>query len=236
MMRKVFLHGNLGRKFGKLHILDVETAGEAVRALLMQHDTMGDFVKKGRWHVVRAKRGCAHSQGYDLDLEMVSSYRLGSGDLHIMPAIGGSKRGGLLKVILGVALVGAAFAFSLGSGVGLMSPIASTGVLHSVTWGNVAMVGVALAASGASQLLAPEEETEKDDSSFLMGGPTNTYAEGAAVPLVYGEVITGGVIISAGSDVEQLKTDDTGDGEKSNEERAQEDDDRDNPIFQEHDT
>lgn len=200
MKRKIHLHGALGERYGKVIELNVNYAGEAVKALAIQIPGFGDEIRAGAWHVVRAKSD--PDRGVDLDEDMLNSYRLGSADLHIMPVVAGSKRSGLLKIILGVALIGGAFLMSGGA---LGTAIGGAGsALSGVTWGNVAMVGVALAASGVSQMLAPDEETEKKDESYMLTGPENTYAEGSPVPLVYGEVITGGVLVSVGLDVEDI--------------------------------
>lgn len=196
-MRKIYLHGELGKRFGFEIELEVETATEAVRALCVNFPGFEIAMRSGEFHVVRGKN---IDSGRDLDLEMCQTYRLGKAPLHIAPVVAGSKRGGLLKIVLGVALIGAAFFFSGGA---LATPIAS-GALGGMTYGNMAMLGVALAVSGISQMLAPEEKAEKDEQSFLLSGPGNTYDQGGALPLVYGEVITGGTMASVGIDIEQL--------------------------------
>ncbi|MBX4911372.1 tail assembly protein [Rhizobium bangladeshense] len=196
-MRKVYLHGELGARFGYEFDMEVETAAEAVRALCVNLRGFEQVMRAGEFHVVRGKE---LDKGRDLDLELCSTYRLGKAPLHIAPYIAGSKRGGFLKIVLGVALVGAAFLFSGGA---LAAPIAG-GALGGVTYGNMAILGVALAVSGVSQMLASEEKEEKNEDSYLLSGPGNTYEQGGALPLVYGEVITGGVLVSAGVDIEQL--------------------------------
>ncbi|QIG75627.1 tail assembly protein I [Rhizobium phage RHph_Y2_17_1] len=196
-MRKVYLHGELGARFGYEFEMEVETAAEAVRALCVNFRGFEQAMRAGEFHVVR---GNDIDTGRDLDLELCSTYRLGKAPLHIAPHIAGSKRGGLLKVVLGVALVGAAFLFSGGA---LAAPIAG-GALGGVTYGNMAILGVALAVAGVSQMLSPEEKEEKSEDSFISSGPGNTYEQGGALPLVYGDVITGGILVSAGVDIEQL--------------------------------
>jgi predicted phage tail protein len=202
-MRKIHLHGALGKKYGAVFELEVMTAGEAVRALSANLPGFMMDIREGAWHVVR---GDDVDNGFDLDEDDIASFKLGRGDLHIVPHVAGSKRGGLLKIILGVALLGAAFAFSGGA---LATPIMG-GALGGATYGNMAMIGVALALAGVSSMLAPEEkdESSKNDSSFTMSGPGNSYEQGSPIPLVYGEVITGGVLVSGGIDVEQIEVED----------------------------
>ncbi|QNG62607.1 tail assembly protein [Rhizobium phage B1VFA] len=207
-MRKVILHGSLGDKYGKEFSLDVRTAGEAVRALAANFPMFMKDLREGAWHVVRGKQ---IDSGLSLDETQISGFRLGKGDLHIAPFVAGSKRGGLLKVVLGVVLIGAAFAFTggaLATAVGAGSAMGSLGI----TGTQVALFGAAVALAGVSSLLSPEEKAKEEDGSqsFTMAGPANTSDQGAPVPLVYGEVITGGVLISGGIDIEQIAV--TGDG------------------------
>jgi len=226
MKRKIYLHGALGERYGEVIELNVATAAEAVRALAITREGFGEEIRSGAWHVVRTKPDGDVDSGLDFDESMLRGYRLGKGELHILPVVAGSKRSGLLKIILGVALVGAAFFMSGGM---LSAPLAASGALSGLTYGNVAMIGLAVAASGVSELLAPEEKTEKKDESYLFSGPQTTYREGSAIPLVYGEVITGGVLISVGMDAEDLAKDTDNSGKDDNEEKPETDPDYRDP-------
>lgn len=200
-MRNVVLHGSIAKKYGSSFRLNVKTAGEAIRALSANFPEFMKDIREGAWHVVR---GEDPDKGISLDESQIAKFRLGKGDLHIVPFVAGSKRGGLLKVILGVVLIGAAFVLTAGAGLGAAI---GGGMLSGVTGTQVALFGTAIALAGVSSLLAPEEKadsTEKQDS-FTMSGPGNSYEQGSPVPLVYGEVITGGVLISGGVDVERIK-------------------------------
>lgn len=200
MMRCIHLHGALGAKYGRTLRFDVATAGEAVRALCANYPGIMKDLRDGSWHVVRGKK---LKDGFSLGEEDIAGFHLGAADLHIAPVARGSKRNGLLKIILGVALVGVAFAFSGGA---LATPImGGGGLLGGITYGNLAMVGAATALAGVSSLLSPEDKAKDDnENSFTFSGPGNAYTQGSPVPLVYGEVITGGVMVSGGVDVERI--------------------------------
>jgi len=208
MLRTIHLHGALGAKYGKKLKLDVATAGEAIRAISANFPAFMKDIREGAWHVVRGDKVDA---GMDLGEDDIATFKLGKGDLHIVPFVAGSKRGGLLKVVLGVVLIGAAFALTGGA---LTTAIGAQGtLLGGVTGTQVALFGAAVALSGVSTLLTPEEKAEKDGSnSFTTSGPGNTYEQGAPVPLVYGEVITGGVLISGGVDIERIAVTGSGGG------------------------
>jgi len=216
MLRNVHLHGHLGKLFGKVHRFEVETAAEAIRALNVNFPKFMETMKEGSYYVIRGRR---HG-GLSLELEDVTAFKLGKADLHIVPVTkgsgeGGGKGGGGLKMILGVALIGAAVFFSGGlaaGGAGLLAGMGQTAFSIAgmgITWGNIAMVGVALTLSGVSQMLSPQEksqdETKKTDS-FMFSGPINAAAQGNPVPLIYGRVMTGSIPISAGIDIENIGT------------------------------
>lgn len=192
-MRTIVLHGHLA-DFGRRHRLEVATAAEAIR-FLSQLAGFADRLRSGAYHVVCGRvRG-----GHDLDIEGVTDLKLGNGDLHIMPAIAGSKRSGLLKTILGVALVGAALFFSGGA---LATPLLGG---TAFTYGSVAAIGAAMAFRGISELLAPKPPKDgESDESFTNAGPSNTYEQGSAIPLWYGSCITGAALISGSASVERI--------------------------------
>lgn len=198
-MRKIVLHGHLKKRFGATFELEVATPGEAIRLLGVNLPGFIDALRIGSYEVVYGAR----NSGDRLTLDLINDFKMGKGDLHLIPSVRGAKSGGgTLKAILGVALVGAAVFFSGGT---LAAPLMSTGLLSGVTWGNVALIGAGLAFAGASMMLSPNQKAEQGtDESFTLQGPGNTYAQGQAIPLIYGEVITGSVLASGGLDVERI--------------------------------
>lgn len=212
-MRKVILHGRLRDRFGPEFALDVATAGEAFRALNANFpDRFLNEIAVGSYYVIRGDE----ETGMPLEEEHLNSFALGQADLHIIPAIEGSQGGGGrgkggVKAILGVALVGIAVVMSGGlAGAGLAgfgaAAIPLVGGLN-ISWGTIALFGLAMAVSGASSMLSPKEkpkdETKRDDS-FSFAGPINTNEQGNPVPLIYGRVMTGGNPISSGIDIENI--------------------------------
>ena len=196
-MRKIYMHGSIGKKYGKVVELEVQTAGEAICALCANFPGIMQDLNAGEWHIVRGK---SVDNGVSLDGELICGLNLGRADLHILPRVAGSKRDGLLKTILGVALIGLSF----GSAAFLAAPM--LGIAGASTWGAaLGALGLSLAVSGASTLLAPQKKDEKKDAeSFVLNGPTNSQGQGGGVALVYGRVIVGGLLISGGVDIDQI--------------------------------
>lgn len=196
MLRKVHLHGSLA-KHGDVFELDVLTAAEALAALAANIPAFMGDLREGSWVILRGDP----DTGLVLDEDAVASMRLGNADLHIMPEVLGAKNGnGALKAILGVALI----AITAGNALPFLANPIIAGA--GATWGNaIGQMGLAMALTGVSSMLAPETESARDEKSFTMTGPVSSYGQGGAVPIVYGEVITGGTLISGGIDAVGLE-------------------------------
>lgn len=201
MMRTIHLHGKLKKQFGASHRFDVRTASEALRALNCAFP--GQFVaalQTGSYKLIRGDK----RSGMALDMELVTSFNLGGADLHLIPVAAGAGNGkGVAKTILGVALIGGAIFMSGGA---LATPLATSGLLGSVTWSNIALVGVGMALSGVSSLMsnptAPNEA--KSTNSFAINGPNNMGQQGSPIQLIYGECILGSVGVSFDMDIEDI--------------------------------
>jgi predicted phage tail protein len=96
---------------------------------------------------------------------------------------------------------GAGFAFGA-KGVGFVSTAAAGGFSATALVGNV---GVMLLLSGVAGLLTPTPTTPKSEedpqNQFSFSGIQQVSRAGTAIPICYGEVFTGSVVISAEIDV-----------------------------------
>ena len=151
---------------------------------------------------------------YAIDKEEIH-HPIGQEDIHIVPVIAGAGRGGLGKVLLGAALIAGAFFMPLGAQQGAMT------LMQGIKAGSLAKVGLLtksmlyiggyLALSGVSEMLFPlpkpkEFNSEQDPRlSFSFSGTQNTSRAGTPVPIVYGEIITGSVVISGAVDTQQVQ-------------------------------
>ncbi|MCP1540052.1 hypothetical protein [Methylorubrum extorquens] len=202
-MRRVILYGRLKRMFGPEFKLDAATVGECIRGIALQVPGFLEELKKGAYEVIRGKR----KSGLRLGEGDINEFRLGNADLHLVPVVAGSKKsggkgGGMLKMILGVALVGIAIFASGGT---LAAPLA--GLAGGGMWGTVAMLGLGMAVSGAAQMMAKKDEAKdevKKEDSFSLNGPGNAQAQGNPVALIYGEVMTGSIPGSTSIDAEDI--------------------------------
>jgi len=141
---------------------------------------------------------------YDIDETEIHN-PIGQSDISIVPVITGAG-GGVGKTLLGVALIGLAFATG-GTSLALGFGGFTGGVGISAIVGNI---GIGLTLMGVSEMLFPlpkpqEFNNEQDPRiSFGFSGVQNTSRAGTSHPIAYGEIVTGSVVISAGIDTNQV--------------------------------
>lgn len=201
-MKTLKLTGLLAKKFGKEFQLDVESPAEAIRALCYQIPGFEEALKEGSY---RVKRLLTKTSGYDIGIEAVHLTFGKSPGFVITPVVAGSKKGGVGKIILGIALVGAAFFFTGGAAAGLATTIGSTGL----TYGYMATSGAMMMLNGISKMLTPSAKTPKNKDqkeSFMLDATGNLTEQGNPVPIVIGEVFTGSVVVSTGITTEEIPT------------------------------
>ena len=204
MLRKVKLYGELAKFVGhKEFEVELNSIGKAVSFLIHNFPEIERFMSPKYYQV---KVG-----NYDID-ESELDYPIGQEDIHIIPVISGAG-GNFGKILLGAALIGGAFLFTPLSMGSFFSPIVAPGsfaAAGAMTKAAVA-IGGALVLSGVSGMLFPLPEPQKFSSeedpqlSFNFSGVQNTSRAGTPVPIVYGEIITGSVVISAAIDTNQVE-------------------------------
>nr|BAR30981.1 phage tail assembly protein [uncultured Mediterranean phage uvMED] len=198
MLRKVKLYGKLAEFVGhKEFDVEVNNVGQAVSFLLNNFPQLEQYMSPKYYQV---KVG-----NFDID-ESEIHYPVGQEDIHFVPAITGAGRGGLGKILLGAALIGGAF---LLGPAGFMT--AKTLTTSVVLAKSAVYLGASLLLQGVSELLFPLPKPEPFNSeqdpqlSFSFSGLQNTSRAGTPVPIVYGEIMTGSVVISAAIDTNQVE-------------------------------
>ena len=203
MLRKVKLYGELAKFVGhKEFEVQVNTVGKAVSFLIHNFPGIESYMSPKYYQV---KVG-----NYDIDKNEID-YPIGREDIHFIPMISGAGRGAG-KILLGAVLIGIAIAapgagFLAQGSLGFGSTVAGKFSL-AATLGNI---GIGLVLTGVSEMLFPLPEPQKFNSeedpqlSFNFSGVQNTSRAGTPVPIVYGEIITGSVVISAAIDVNQVE-------------------------------
>jgi|TARA_R100000455_G_C6265871_1_gene121133 predicted phage tail protein len=202
MFRKLKLYGELAKFIGhKEFEVQVNTLQKAISFLVNNFPEVEKYMNTKHYQV---KVG-----NYEIDKTELN-YPIGQEDIHIVPVIAGA--GGVGKTILGVGLVGLAFATGGVTGAAFFKGAAVEGSFAAAGFMTKAAVSIggALALQGVSEMLFPlpkpkEFMSEQDPKlSFNFSGTQNTSRAGTPVPIVYGEIITGSVVISGSVDTHQV--------------------------------
>ena len=199
MLRKVKLYGQLAEFVGhKEFDVKVDSVAQAVSFLI--HNFAGlEAYMSPKYYQVKVGND-------DVDKDELN-YPVGQQDIHFIPVISGAGRG-FGKILLGALLITGAI--MSGGGFGALQIFGGEGLKLGFL-GNMAMnLGVGLTIMGVSEMLFPLPEPQKFNSeedpqlSFNFSGVQNTSRAGTPVPIVYGEIITGSVVISAAIDTNQV--------------------------------
>jgi predicted phage tail protein len=195
-MRTIRLYGELGSKFGRVHraALDTNTPAEAVRYLRSQFPGVDAYFYGARargvgFTVFRGKENVRVEQLHE---------PVGSDDIRIAPMLMGSKRGGVGQIIVGAVIIIVSAALDAWTDGGFSE--ATGGYTYAAGWGMIA--------GGVVQLLTPIPKGGKGQDrpanapSYVFSGAVNTQAQGNPVPLLYGRMIVGSAVISAGINAE----------------------------------
>ena len=205
MLRKIKLYGELAKFVGhKEFEIKADTLAHAMSFLINNFPGIEQHMNN-RYYKLKVG-------DYELDKTELGD-PIGQQDIHLIPVITGAGRG-LGKILLGAVLIGFAIinptvGFGLGPG-GLGGGFATaTGAFSFAAFaGNI---GIALVLTGVSEMLTPlpkkpDFSSEEDPRlSFSFNGLQNTSRAGTPVPIVYGEIFTGSVVISASVDTEQVQ-------------------------------
>ena len=197
MLRKLKLYGELAEFVGhKEFEIQVDSLAKAVSFLINNFPQVEKYMNPKYYQV---KVG-----DYAVDQEEIH-HPIGQEDIHIVPVISGAG-GGLGKTLLGAALIGIALINPFGTAA--IGTFGGTPLLVSKA---VGFLGVSLTLMGVTEMLFPlpkpkEFKSEQDPQlSFNFSGTQNTSRAGTPVPIVYGEIITGSVVISGAIDTQQVQ-------------------------------
>ena len=194
MLRTVRLYGELAEFVGHKELdAVINSTGDAMRFLVSNFPGLEAHMADRYYQVL--------VDDYEIGEEDIHN-PIGQSDISIVPVITGAG-GGTGKFLLGAVLIGASFAVGGGLlGGALAKNLGAIGVVKNI--------GFALAIGGVSEMLFPlpqpqEFNNEQDPRiSFSFSGVQNTSRAGTSHPIVYGEIVTGSVVISAGIDTNQV--------------------------------
>lgn len=195
MLKTMRLKGLMAKKFGAVHQFHVADLRELIRAMCSQVPGFKKYVSNAHLLGVRFAffSGKENIGLQEFDMSSSSSF------FEMEPILEGSKRGGMLQIVIGAVALVAAY-FTAGASFTVLGVTAST-VTTALTG-----LGISMALGGVIQMLTPQPKYNIGVSSstdnkpnYAFGAPVNTVAMGYPVPVLYGQREIGGAIISAGS-------------------------------------
>ena len=200
MLSKIKVYGRLARFLGERTFeAEISSPTDAFKFLIANFPSLESHMMEQSY--------CVKIGDYEID-ETELDTPVGQQEIKIVPVVAGARRG-LGRFILGAVLIGAAvFAPTVGLGLGQ-----GTSAFAFGTSGGGALLaaagnlGIYLALSGAAQMLTPTEElggASDDPASFTFNGIQNTIRAGVAIPVVYGEIFTGSLVVSGGIDTDDF--------------------------------
>lgn len=189
-MAIVKFYGSL-KQYGDRYKINADTAAEALNCLYLQIKGLKDDIKKGFFRVRINKKDISEKT---LQFGLQSQLPHNS-VIHIVPVAAGAKNGGVFNVIAGAILVVVGVIGNIYGGWG--TPFISAGI-------GMMIGGVAMMMTKTPKMKDNANDDGKKSTSFSSLG--NTAAQGAPVPLAYGEIMVGSRVESQGvetMDVEQ---------------------------------
>ena len=207
MLNKIKVYGRLSRFLGERTFeAEISTPIDSFKFLLANFPHLERHMMEQSYQVKVGKTDIGEDDLLD---------PLGQQEIKIVPVAVGAIKDlfkGFKKVLTGAAIVaGVAFlgpssvtfgglGFGTAAGAGLGASLAAAA-------GNF---GIYLALSGAAEMLTPvpKPPSVSDDpqsQNFSFSGVQNTSRAGTALPIIYGEIFAGSLVVSAGTDTVQIK-------------------------------
>ena len=126
----------------------------------------------------------------------------GQGDIQIIPVATGAA-----PIFIGAALIGG------GAAVG--ATILGSTLLATVVSTALTTIGTSMVIGGITELIAPQNPTQNVSSvsdidprmrgSYSFSGIQNVSPSGVPVPIIYGLVFSGSILVSSGTDTAQIR-------------------------------
>ena len=195
MLRKVYLEGELGDKFGKSFTVNAVTLQDVFRCAdanfsgFRKH--LIDCHEKDIGFIVDIAEKQVHDENQLL-------MPIKPGDVTITPVPAGSKGiGKILAAIAIIVVVAMTGGWALGAAGGTTFSAGLTAGMGS--WGGLLATSLAtnLAMTGISEMMAPDPSTDTDqESSYMFNGAEQNIIEGDPVPVLYGHLRVPGQPIS----------------------------------------
>jgi len=204
-LKKIKVYGKLRKFLGKSYFeAAVKSPQQAMSFLIANFEGLQKHMND---QVYKVKMG-----GNEITEDLLSMS--GQGDIQIIPIATGSKF--LVPFVVGGGLIAA----------GAAAATASSFIIGTVLATALTSIGTSMIIGGITDLISPQNSLQNISSvsdidpsirgSYSFSGIQNVSSSGVPVPIIYGRVFSGSIIISAGTDTAQItKRTVQGDGEST---------------------
>ena len=210
-LKKIRIYGRLRKFLGQSYFeAAVSSPAEAIRFLLANFPEVEKHMSDQFYKI--------KMNNLQVDLDFIGMK--GQGDIQIIPVAVGSA-----PAVAAIGSVFSAGAAVASAAVGAVTSVGGAAIAAAKAIGAVPIIGTIatsvatdLVIDGVTSLIAPtpsvptqnvEETFSQNDpeavASFGFSGISNVSIAGVAVPIIYGEVFTGSVVISSGIDTVQVE-------------------------------
>ena len=207
MRNKITIYGDLAKVVGnRVFHAKINNAIDAYRFLKCNFPVLQSYMLEKNYIVKVGDKSIDETELF---------YPVGNDDIKIVPVASGAKGAG--KILTGGLLIGASFLFPGAGMFGGGSALAKAAALKSPFMAGIGTalsgIGAAMVLGGIDQMITPTPEDFQTDigsgananagKSMTFNGIVNSSASGVGVPICYGEVFTGSIVVSAGIDTTQ---------------------------------
>ncbi len=202
MLSKIKVYGRLARFLGERTFeAEISTPLHAFKFLLANFPQVEKHMMEQNYCIKVGKDEIDETELFN---------PIGQQEVKIVPVATGSR--GLTRVLAGAALIGLTLATGGATGAAF-SGISFTGAgagLSGALAAAAGNLGIYLALSGTAQMLTPVPQPpgvseDPQSQNFSFSGVQNTSRAGTAIPVIYGEIFAGSLVVSAGIDTVQIK-------------------------------
>ena len=209
MRNKITIYGDLAKIVGdRVFHAKINSAIDAYRFLKCNYPVLQNHMLEKNYIVKVGDKNIDETELF---------YPVGDDDIKIVPVAAGAKRAA--NVLTGGLLIGASFLFPgagiFGAGSGLIGAKSTGFALKALTavGTGLSYVGASMVLGGITQMITNTPEDFQTDigsgananagKSMTFNGIVNSSASGIGIPICYGEVFTGSIVVSAGIDTTQ---------------------------------
>ena len=213
MLRKIKVYGALRRFLNwetGTFLADISNVAEVGRFLVANWPEVEKHMADQHYKIYVGKYNVSEEE-LSLPIGQIEEIKI----VPIAVGAGGFFKSSIGKIVMGAALIAAPM---LAPALGSTYLIGSATSKVALTLGGISTgIGMSLALGGVSQMLTPTPEIPTfnsndtatsyldPQSNYSFSGVQNVSRAGLPVNLIFGEIITGSIIVSAGIDTVQVK-------------------------------